>query len=197
MQRTDDPIWIEGDGIVLREWLTSDVPSLVTLYDTSEMDRRTPVASPFTEREARDYVASAHQLRREVGSLQLAITTTGGEAIGEVLAFPAAEDGVVELAFAVAASHMGQGLARRAVSVVLTNLAKMDVVRAQLLIADDNRPSQRVAKDAGFVLTDQPVVERHRKGMILRLATWDRALGSALPESDYSDADVVEPQEAS
>jgi len=96
MQRTDDPIWIEGDGIVLREWLTSDVPSLVTLYDTSEMDRRTPVASPFTEQGARDYVASAHQLRREAGSLQLAITTTGGEAIGEVLAFPAAEDGVFE-----------------------------------------------------------------------------------------------------
>ena len=98
MQRTGDPIWIEGDGIVLREWLTSDVPSLVTLYDTSEMDRRTPVASPFTEQEARDYVASAHQLRLEVGSLQLAITTTGGEAMGEVLAFPAAEDGVFELA---------------------------------------------------------------------------------------------------
>jgi len=39
-------------------------------------------------------------LRREVGSLQRAITTAGSEVIGEVLAFPAAEDGVVELAYA-------------------------------------------------------------------------------------------------
>lgn len=193
MQRSEDPIWIEGDGIVLREWRRSDVPSLVTLYDTHEMDRRTPVASPFTEQVARDYVASAHQLRLEVGSLQLAITTAGGEAIGEVLGFPAAEGGVVELAYAVAASHMGQGLARRAVSALLKTLAKMGAVRAQLLIADDNRPSQRVAMDAGFVLTDQPVVERHRKGTILRLATWDRAVR----DSDYSDADVDDPQEAS
>ena len=126
MQRSEDPIWIEGGGIVMREWRTSDVPSLVTLYDTSEMDRRTPVASPFTEQAARDYVASAHQLRREVGSLQLAITTAGGDAVGEVLAFPATEDGVVELAYAVAASHMGQGVARRAVSAVLTTLATWD-----------------------------------------------------------------------
>ena len=176
MQRSEVPIWIEGDGVVLREWRTSDVPSLVTLYDTSEMDRRTPVASPFTEQVARDYVAAAHQRREELGSLQLAITADGEIAVGEVLAFPAAEDGEVELAYAVAASHVGQGLARRAVLAVLTTLAATDVVRAQLLIADDNLPSQRVAKDAGFVLIDRPVVERHRKGMILRLATWDRAL---------------------
>ena len=189
MQRSQDPIWIEGDGVVLREWRTSDLPSLITLYDTREMDRRTPVASPFTELVARDYVAAAHQLREELGSLQLAITTIGETAIGEVLAFPSAEDGVVELAYAVAVSHVGQGLGRRAVLALLTTLAATDVVKAQLLIADDNLPSQQVAKGAGFVLTDQPVVERHRKGMIVRLATWDRAV------RDYSGPDAAVPQE--
>ena len=79
------------------------------------MDRRTPVASPFTERAAREYIAAAHQQRAEVGSLQLAITTAGEIAFGEVLAFPAGEDGVVELAYAVAVPALVQGLARRAV----------------------------------------------------------------------------------
>lgn len=192
MQRSEDPIWIEGDGIVLREWRAGDVPSLVELYDTSEMDRRTPVASPFTEDVARDYVVAARERRVELGSLQLAITTNGEIAIGEVLAFPAAEDGVVELAYAVAASHVGKGLARRAVLAVLTLLSETDVVRAQLLIADDNLPSQRVAMGAGFVLTDCPVVERHRKDMTLRLATWDRAVCGP----HYSDTDVNAPKEA-
>lgn len=190
MQRSADPIWIEGDSLVLREWRTSDIPSLVTLYDTSEMDRRTPVASPFTEQVAREYVAAAHQRRQELGSLQLAITTDGEMAVGEVLAFPSAEDGVVELAYAVAASHVGKGLAQRAVLAVLSTLAATDAVRAQLLIADDNLPSQRVAEGAGFVLTDRPAVERRRKGMVLRLATWDRDL------SDYSGTRPVAPQEA-
>lgn len=144
------------------------------------MHRRTPVASPFTEQVAREYVAAAHRHHAEVGSLQLAITTAGDVAVGEVLAFPSADDGgddgVVELAYAVAASVSGQGLARRAVLAVLTTLAATDVVRAQLLITDDNFPSQRVAKEAGFVLTDRPVVERRRKGMVVHLATWDRAL---------------------
>ena len=176
MQRSEDPIRIEGDGVVLREWRTSDAPSLVTLYDTTEMDRRTPVASPFTEQVAREYVAASHQQHAEVGSLQLAITTDGEIALGEVLAFPAGEDGVVELAYAVAAAASGQGLAGRAVRVVLTTLASTDLVRSRLLIADDNLPSQRVAKDAGFVLTDRPVVERRRKGMVVHLATWERAL---------------------
>lgn len=181
MQRSEHPIWIEGDGVVLREWRTSDVPFLVALYDTSEMHRRTPVASPFTEQVAREYVTAAHRHHAEVGSLQLAITTAGKIAVGEVLAFPSDDDddgggGVVELAYAVAASASGQGLARRAVLAVLTTLAATDVVRAQLLIADDNFPSQRVAKEAGFVLTDRPVVERRRKGMVVHLATWDRAL---------------------
>lgn len=74
----------------------------------------------------------------------------------------------------------------------LTLLSETDVVRAQLLIADDNLPSQRVAMGAGFVLTDCPVVERHRKDMTLRLATWDRAVCGP----HYSDTDVNAPKEA-
>lgn len=72
-----EPVVIDQSGLVLREWTDQDVPAMVALFDTPEMDRRTPLASPFDAAAAAAYVAAAHQVRRRLGALQLAITEDG------------------------------------------------------------------------------------------------------------------------
>ncbi|MFJ8672047.1 GNAT family N-acetyltransferase [Streptomyces sp. NPDC093589] len=41
-----EPVRLEGQGLVLREWGESDLPDLAELYDDPEISRWTPVASP-------------------------------------------------------------------------------------------------------------------------------------------------------
>lgn len=108
------PVVIRADGLVLRERTLGDVASLVALYATSEMDRRTPVASPFDEAAARRYVDGAHRARRDRGTLQLAITEDRDQLVGEVLAFPTDDVDTVELAYAVQAASTGRGIASTA-----------------------------------------------------------------------------------
>lgn len=172
----DVPVVIRADGLVLREWTLGDLASLVALYDTAEMDRRTPVASPFDEAAARQYVDAASRGRRDLGTLQLAITAGRDQPLGEVLAFPTDDVDTVELAYAVEAAFTGRGIASTAVRAVLDVAASTDLRRARLLIASGNLASERVGEATGFERTDKPFVERHRKGYVLRLATWERKL---------------------
>jgi len=177
----DQSVTVEEDGLVLREWTTDDVPDLVRLFDTPEMDRRTPLPSPFdaAAAAARSYVRAAHDVRRRLGALQLAITQDGRQPHGEVILFPTETEGTIELAYGVGEQHAGRGLARRAVTIALrAGGAK----RARLHIAVDNQPSQRVARATGFAELDLPLVERRRKGQVLHLAVWERTLRPALTE---------------
>lgn len=170
------PELLRAHGVVLRAWGDDDVDTLIALYDTAEMDRRTPVAHPFDRAAALAYVKSAHRARRELGALQLAITEDCVRPLGEVLLFPTEPAGTVELAYAVAAEHQGRGLASRAVAAMLTLAADAGLTHARLLIAPDNPGSQRVASANGFVQTEKPLVVRRRKGTAVTLATWERPL---------------------
>lgn len=176
LQAIASPVVVEGEGLVLREWDQGDASTMVPLFDTPEMDRRTPLESPFDLDAAARYVRRANELRDEHGSLQLAITEDGSPPLGEVLAFPTEDAGTVELAYAVGAAHNGRGLARRAVLALLPLITTAGLHRARLLIADDNAPSRRVAERTGFTRTSAPLVERRRKGHVLRLVPWEREL---------------------
>lgn len=177
-QRTPSP-WDGGDvraeGLVLRPWTDEDVPSMVAMFDTAEMDRWTPLAHPFDEAVARAYVARAHR-SLAAGLLQLAVTQDGGPALGEVLLFGTDEERTCELAYAVGASHRGLGLAARSVRAVLPVAAAAGYEQARIRIALDNLPSQHVARAAGFSVAGDALVHRERKGYLLDLATWRRPL---------------------
>lgn len=177
-----ESVSVVEDGLVLREWTTDDVPDLVRLFDTPEMNRRTPLASPFDAVAARLYVQAAHDVRRRLGALQLAITQDGRQPEGEVVIFPTETEGTVELAYGVGEQHAGRGLARRAVNIAMQLAAAGGAARARLHIAVDNRPSQQVARATGFFELDLPVVERRRKGQVLHLAVWKRTLQLAPAE---------------
>jgi len=169
------PAVVCSHGVVLREWDGRDVPSMVALFDTAEMDRWTPLASPFDEEAATAYVEQAHRARA-TGSLQLAITEDGGEPMGEVLIFPTDSDDVCELAYAVGAAYRGRDLAARAVRAVLPLATAAGYTAARLSIAVDNVASQRVARSAGFTASGEPLRRRERKGYALLMATWIRTI---------------------
>ncbi len=164
---------VRGEGLVLRPWTLGDVPQMVELFDTAEIDRWTPLAHPFDEEAATSYVNEAHQ-GLSAGILQLAITNSGGEPLGEVLLFGTDEDGTCELAYAVGCKHRGHAAGARSVWALLPVAREAGYRQARLRVAVDNLPSQRVAADAGFTLTDEPLQCRERKGYLLHMATWRR-----------------------
>jgi RimJ/RimL family protein N-acetyltransferase len=162
-------------GLLLREWRQEDVPRMVAMFNTAEIDRWTPLAHPFDGDVASAYVERARQLRPE-RVLQFAITVDGEEPLGELLLFPAEPADTCELAYAVGAAHRGRQLAARAIEAVVP-LARAEGYRsARLRIDTDNVASQRVALAAGFQVTADPLVRRERKGYVPHLATWVRPI---------------------
>ena len=181
-----EPLVIRAGGLVLREWTRQDVPAMVALFDDDEVDRWTPLPSPFDETVAQGYFERACR-GRHAGTWQLAITEDGVEPLGEVLLFPTEKAGVCELGYAVGAAARGRALATRAVRALLPLAASLGYREAQLTIAVGNEPSNRVARATGFRRTGEPLRRCERKGYVLDMATWRRGLavqgGPARPQA--------------
>ena len=173
--RSTTPVVVRAEGLVLREWTAADVPFMVTMFNTAEMDRRTPIAHPFDEEVAAGYISRAHE-RRAQGTLQLAITEDGEEPLGEVLLFPTGDPAMCELGYTVGAAHRGRALAARAVRALLPVARSEGYRHARLMIAVDNLPSQQVARAVGFELTQETLVVEERQGYVVHLATWKSPL---------------------
>ena len=166
---------VHGEGLTLRPWARRDVSHMVELFDTAEMDRWTPLAHPFDEAAAIAYLERARSAPT-TGSLQLAITEDGKRPLGEVLLFPAEVASECEFAYAVGGAHRGRNLAARAMSALFPHVRASGYGSARLRISIDNLASQRVATVAGFARSNEPLLRRERKGYILDLATWIRAM---------------------
>jgi RimJ/RimL family protein N-acetyltransferase len=173
------PVLIRGDAVVLREWADADVPRMVELFDEPEVDAWTPLESPFDAAAAARYLERARTRRAEGRALQLAVTLDGGEAVGEVLLFDAA-NGAAELGYAIGAAFRGQGLARRAVLALTRHaIEAYGLTLLRLRIPPGNAASQGVARSCGFARTGEPVVARAAKGRRVELETW--ALAVSVP----------------
>jgi RimJ/RimL family protein N-acetyltransferase len=106
-------ITLSGLGLHLREWTDEDLPVMVELFDEPQIARWTPLASPFDLSAAQAYLAKAREAHVAGRGIQLAITTDGRQARGEILLYRAGEDGQdAELAYAIGARHRRQRLAR-------------------------------------------------------------------------------------
>jgi RimJ/RimL family protein N-acetyltransferase len=181
--RSARPFRVEAGGLVLREWAAPDRESMVDLFDDRDVDRWTPLESPFTVESAFAYIARAHRRRRE-GFLQLAITEDGDEPLGEVLLLPAGDPLVCEIGYVVGPRHRSRALAARAVKAVLPVANRSGYREARLSIAVDNHASQRVAVAAGFEPAVQvPVIRVERKGYLLDIAAWTRQLPMGRPKT--------------
>ncbi|WP_262700805.1 MULTISPECIES: GNAT family N-acetyltransferase [Streptomyces] len=175
-------IRLSGDGILLREWAESDLSALVELYDDPEIDRWTPVPSPFDSTAAREYLTKAREGREEGRKkAQLVITTDGEQPRGEVLLFRSELDARdVELAYGIGSQHRRQGLASRAVKLMADYACRqLDARRVLLRIETGNSPSLAVARATGFQLTDDEPITREAKGRQVTLLTWCYQNGGA------------------
>lgn len=172
-----EQVRFDAEGLHFREWVAGDARNMVRLFDTEQMDRWTPLPSPFTEVVANEYVVSANHSRRRNGTLQLAVCPSAtGPAIAELLIFPSEHPDAVELAYAVGSAHQRQKVATRSVCAALHLARTAGACRALLSIAADNHASRATAAASGFSLTGTPLRERRRKGYLMHLQTWAREL---------------------
>jgi RimJ/RimL family protein N-acetyltransferase len=175
------PLRLTGSGLVLREWSDEDLAAMVELFDEAEIARWTPLPSPFDLAAAKEYLALARESRAEGRRLQLAVTTDGGQPLGEVLAMAKGDDGrEVELGYAIGVNHRGLGLSTRAVRLLTAySYERLAARRVLLRIEPDNAPSSAVARAAGFHLADQdPVVIEDAQGKRITLRVWEHRSGA-------------------
>jgi len=164
------------EGLEFREWLPQDAARMSYLFDTDPMNRWTPLPTPFTVSEALGYVERAHELRRRLGSLQLAVCEIGGQVVGELLLFPGRNADDLEMAYGIGADYQGQGYASASVRAGLTLARNGGISTTTLMIAVDNPASMAVAERTGFMRTEVPLEERRRKGFVLQMAMWEQKL---------------------
>ena len=174
------PVRLAGQNIVLREWDEADIPALVEMYDDPEIDRWTPVPSPFDVEAARAYLGRARAARAEGRLVQLAVTSDGGQPQGEVLIWWDGRD--IELAYGVGSRFRRRGPASAAVTVATGYaLQHCEARRVLLRIEAGNAPSAAVARSAGFAPTTDELVEREAKGRRALLRTWCHGNGEPAP----------------
>ncbi|GAA2390682.1 hypothetical protein GCM10010404_54910 [Nonomuraea africana] len=166
---------LRGLGLRLREWTDEDLPVMVELFDDPEMDRWTPLRSPFDLAAATAYLAKAQQVRAENCGINLAITVQEDRPRGEVLLRDTGTPGEAEIAYGIGSQYRRQGLAKRAVELMtLHAFQDLSMTRILLRIEPANEGSQAVAASAGFHLTNDAPVVRERKEGPFKLLTWER-----------------------
>jgi RimJ/RimL family protein N-acetyltransferase len=144
----DRPAAPLSDGVVtLRAWREEDVPAIVALCDDPDVARFTRVPSPYTERDAREFLAGY-----VVEEMSFAIVEASNE--NDVLGSIGMRDdgeGRGQLGYLVAAHARRRGVASRAVRLLSEwALTKAGLARVQLYARVDNPASQRTAERAGF-----------------------------------------------
>ena len=132
------------DELLLRPPTEEDVPGLTEALQDPEIPRWTRVPSPYTEEDARAWLASAGEDRF------LIVDRRTGELLGGV-GLRAPEDGVAEIGYWVRREARGRGVAPRAVRLVSEwGLRERGFARISLMTEPENAASQRVAEKAGY-----------------------------------------------
>ena len=143
------------DGVVLlRPWTEQDVPAIAAACNEEEialwLDQ---VPQPYSEKDAREYVASTRRGWREGTASSFAIVDLESqEAVGSIgVHWLDREQRVAEVGYWVAREARGRGLASRALRLVAGwVLRDCGLERLQLRADVLNAPSQKVAEKAGF-----------------------------------------------
>ncbi|XVQ14384.1 GNAT family N-acetyltransferase [Spirillospora sp. CA-255316] len=163
------PFRLAGQGLVLRPWRDDDLAHMVELFDDPDIAHRTPIASPFDLVAARNYLERAQRSFESGLRIHLAITAGSDRPLGEALL----DRGAATIGYGIGSAHRGQRLAVRAVQ-VLTHYAheELGLAHVYLEIEPDNHPSTRVARAAGFHLTDRAPAPVRDKGRDYTLLTW-------------------------
>ena len=136
-------VTLQEGGIVLRPFTEKDVPEVAAACRDPEIARWIPVPVPYSEDDARTYIATAREARAIVDAHT-------GELLGSI-GWRVVDQGNVQIGYWVKRDAWGRGVATTALKLLSRwALAELGVERVQLLAEPGNRASCRVAEKAGF-----------------------------------------------
>jgi RimJ/RimL family protein N-acetyltransferase len=138
-------VTLEDDVVRLRPFEESDVPAITAACQDPEIPRWTAVPSPYTEADARAWLASDEEESFAV------VDRVSGELLGSI-GVRYLDGGIGEVGYWVKREARGRGIATRALGLVARwALVDKGLGRFQLRADVGNETSQRVAEKAGFV----------------------------------------------
>jgi RimJ/RimL family protein N-acetyltransferase len=142
------------DGVViLRPWHLDDVTPLAAAVQHPDIPRWTFVPSPYTEKDAHEWIAAQPRCAARGESVSLAVALPhDGDPIGSVgLPRLTWEHGRGEVGYWLAAHARGRGLMTRSVRILAAwAFGDLGLRRLDLLASTENHASHRVAEGAGF-----------------------------------------------
>jgi RimJ/RimL family protein N-acetyltransferase len=136
-------VTLQKDGIALRPFTEEDVATVTEACRDPELARWIPVPVPYTEEDAREYIATVREARAIVDART-------GELLGSI-GWRVVDQGNVQIGYWVKREARGRGVATTALRLLAGwALDELGAERVQLLAEPGNHASRRVAEKAGF-----------------------------------------------
>ena len=145
---------LAGQVVLLRPWREADVPGLVLAFSDPVMRRFSWRSAPYTEADARGWLAEQEEARSRGEALHFALAgpreqevLLGGVSLQEVRL----DRGCAAVGYWLAPGARGQGAATQAVRLLARwTFAGLGLARLELTCGPGNEASQRVAERCGF-----------------------------------------------
>jgi RimJ/RimL family protein N-acetyltransferase len=145
---------LAGDVVLLRPWREADVPGIVLAFSDPVMQRFSWRTTPYTETDARDWLAQQEKARVRGDALNFALTRPhhqdvllGAVSLQEVRL----DQGCAAVGYWLAPEARGRGAATQAVRLLARwAFAELRLARLELTCGPGNQASQRVAGRCGF-----------------------------------------------
>ena len=141
---------LQDEVVTLRPWTMDDAPAVAAACQDPEIPRWTTVPIPYSDEDARQFVAAVTQPGVE-DQLALATTRTEDGLVVGSMTFWIIRPGVGEFGYWAAAEARGRGYTPRALRLLARwVLDELGLPRLQLGTFPGNKASERVAEKVGF-----------------------------------------------
>jgi RimJ/RimL family protein N-acetyltransferase len=145
-----DPPLDDGE-VALRLWTAADVPAITAACQDPEISRFTLVPAPYTEGDARGFVADAARQLEAGAGIHFAVTDSRTGRILGSIGLETRDWPVAEVGYWIDREARGRGIATRALRLLSRwTLHELGAARLQLVTPPENVASQLVAERAGF-----------------------------------------------
>jgi ribosomal-protein-alanine N-acetyltransferase len=136
---------LEDGDVALRPFVDADVTAIVAACQDPEIPRWTSVPSPYTEEDARRFLAGAPN------AYSFAVVDAADDKLLGCVGYQLLNHSRATFGYWVAREARGRGVATRALRLLSRwALREHDLARVQLIVEPDNVASIRVAENAGF-----------------------------------------------
>jgi RimJ/RimL family protein N-acetyltransferase len=145
---------LADDVVLLRPWRQADVPGMVQAFSDPVMQRFSWRSAPYTETDAREFLADQEEARLHGHELNFALAGPRDQDVllGALSLYEVRLDqGCAAVGYWLAPGARGRGAATHAVRLLARwAFAGLGLARLELTCGPDNDASQRVAGRCGF-----------------------------------------------